>query len=393
MKYLLIIFCLSFCLAGLSAQEKHFIFIQSDNNQPFYLSINGKLYSSTASGYIIVPKLNDGSYHFSIGFAKNAFPEQNFQCEINNKDLGFNLKNFGEKGWGLFNLQSLAVTMGESSNSDNISKALSEKEVATDDTEPVISFDRKKKVTKVSQVPTESSADTLANEPIAKNEKQNDQESKSNAVNETNLTGNEDVTKVSESKAEDGLHLAYIEGDGKKGDTINVIIPSDRSLSANENNSSSPTTDVSNSSDTADSKTEATNSEGKDNLKFLDINGDKSKKDAKQESSGTESNVAVITNSKCKNVATDNDYVSLRRKMAKETTDEKMINAARKMYRNKCFTTRQIKSLSTLFLSDEGRLNFFNASYNSVTDISEYPTLQSEFIDPAFVDRFKTILK
>ncbi len=63
------------------------------------------------------------------------------------------------------------------------------------------------------------------------------------------------------------------------------------------------------------------------------------------------------------------------------------------MYRNKCLTTSQIKKLSTLFLSDEGRYNFFNASYNSAADISEYGTLQSEFIDPAIANRFKAMLQ
>ncbi|MEJ7682443.1 MAG: DUF4476 domain-containing protein [Segetibacter sp.] len=103
--------------------------------------------------------------------------------------------------------------------------------------------------------------------------------------------------------------------------------------------------------------------------------------------------MTAITNSKCKNVATDEDYARLRRKMAMGTTDEKMINEAKKIYRNKCFTTSQIKSLSTLFLSDEGRYNFFNASYNSVADLSRYSLLESEFIDPAYANRFKALLQ
>ena len=46
---------------------------------------------------------------------------------------------------------------------------------------------------------------------------------------------------------------------------------------------------------------------------------------------------------------------------------------------------RQIKGLSTFFLSDEGRYKFFDASFVSVADVSQYSTLQSEFIDPAFL--------
>ena len=398
MKYLLVIFCLFLCLSGVVAQEKHFVFIQSDNNQPFYVSFNGKLYSSTASGYLIIPKVDDGNYDFSIGFAKNAFPEQTFHYEINNKDLGFTLKNFGEKGWGLFNLQSLSVTMGENRNSDNISKALSQKDAAADDAEPVISFDKKTKALKPAGTPAPNAIDTSGGELLAANTQQKDQEVQPNSsagstLENKNVAGSEEVTKVSESKVEDGVHLGYVEADAKKGDTIDVIIPSDKSLSGTEGNNPTSAPDESTVKDTTASKADVVSNEGKDSLKFLDLNDDKSKKDVRQEGGGSDNNVVTISNSKCKNIATDNDYVSLRRKMAKETTDDKMINVARKAYRNKCFTTRQIKSLSTLFLSDEGRFNFFNASYNSVTDISEYSTLQSEFIDPAFIDRFKGILK
>src|ERR1700712_609161 len=124
MKYFLSIFFLSFCLNHLSAQEKHFVFIQADNKQPFYVSVNGKLYSSTASGYVIIPKLADGNYNFTVGFAQNAFPEQSFTTVIQNKDLGFDLKNFGDKGWGLFNLQSLDITMATTGNSNVVANAL-----------------------------------------------------------------------------------------------------------------------------------------------------------------------------------------------------------------------------------------------------------------------------
>ncbi|HEY8387764.1 MAG TPA: hypothetical protein VIK74_04130, partial [Parasegetibacter sp.] len=41
----------------------------------------------------------------------NKWPEQMFSVEIKRKDQGFLLKNFGEKGWGLFDLQTMAVSM------------------------------------------------------------------------------------------------------------------------------------------------------------------------------------------------------------------------------------------------------------------------------------------
>lgn len=391
MKYFLTVFFLCFCLSGLLAQEKHFVFIQSDNNLPFYVSLNGKLYSSAASGYMIIPQLTDGHYNFSVGFAKNAFPEQGFGFVIDNKDLGFNLKNQGEKGWSLFNLQSLNVTMAGSSPSNEIAKAISEKEQPKDDFEPLISFDKKSKETVVK---TKETADTLATGLAAKNDKPNEQEAgQNNAVSkqDNNNAPITDVKKVSESKDEDGMHLSYKDDNGKNTDTINIMIPSAKSSSNTENTvASSETSNADNTDASSKPVTSENVAAARDSLKFLDINPDKSKTDA---GANNNNNTPAITNSKCKNIATDEDFIRLRRKMAMQASDEKMINEAKKLYRNKCLTTSQIKKLSTLFLSDEGRYNFINASYNSASDASEYSTLKSEFIDPAFVNRFKAMLQ
>ncbi len=414
MKYLLSIFFLFF-YSVISAQEKHFVFIQSDNNQLFYVSINGKLYSSTAKGYVIIPKLTDGDYNFSIGFAQNTFPEQNFQYSVNKKDLGFNLKNFGEKGWGLFNLQSLSVIMAAGTASNDVAKAISESAISKENDEPVISFNKKKKAEITADPQTKTTADASVNEQVAKNEISKDEETKlgntvTGSKENNNIPDNAQATiessvkksgatdgvmKVSEINESDGVHIAYVEGEGNKTDTINVIIPSDKSLSNTENNASSSQTDISDSTEAFLNKPVVSeNDKAKsDSIKFLDLNMDDSKKDIKQGRTEQDNNVTAITNSKCKNVATDEDYARLRRKMAMGTNDEKMINEAEKIYRNKCFTTLQIKSLSTLFLSDEGRYNFFNASYNSVSDLSQYYLLQSEFIDPEYVNRFKALLQ
>lgn len=71
---------------------------------------------------MIIPKLVDDTYEIIIGFAKNTFAEQRFSLAVNKKDKGFQLKNFGEKGWGLINLQTTAVIM----NSGTIQKTTTE---------------------------------------------------------------------------------------------------------------------------------------------------------------------------------------------------------------------------------------------------------------------------
>src|SRR5258706_12387037 len=94
-----------------SSQKVYFVYLHQKKDQPFFAKMNERIYSSTASGYLILSKLRDSVYNFSIGFSQNKWPEQNFSIGINRKDHGFILKNFDEKGWGLFDLQTLAVQM------------------------------------------------------------------------------------------------------------------------------------------------------------------------------------------------------------------------------------------------------------------------------------------
>ncbi len=109
------------CVCGLSAksQQVHFVYLQTENGQPFYVKFNNKVYSSSTAGYLILAQLIDGDYHLSVGFPKNEFPEESFQISINNNNEGFLLKNFNEKGWGLFNIGNYNILMGTGGNTAN----------------------------------------------------------------------------------------------------------------------------------------------------------------------------------------------------------------------------------------------------------------------------------
>ena len=85
------------------SQTGHYLFIQTENNQPFYLRIMGANLSSNATGYLLIPKLSDGEYELNIGFAQ-ADKEQKFMIKIAGKDQGFSLKQELDNNWCLFNL-------------------------------------------------------------------------------------------------------------------------------------------------------------------------------------------------------------------------------------------------------------------------------------------------
>ncbi len=116
MKKLLILGNFLVLTLALQAQTDYFLFIQSENNQAFYVQSEGKTLSSSAAGHLIIPGLRDTLYTLTIGFPKNQFPEQVFQVRINRKDGGYQLKNMGE-GWALFNLQTLQLIKAQQTES------------------------------------------------------------------------------------------------------------------------------------------------------------------------------------------------------------------------------------------------------------------------------------
>jgi hypothetical protein len=95
------------------AQDRHFLYLQADNEQAFYLKISGETRSSTPAGYMILPRLTDDTLEFVVGFPLRKYPEYRFRLDGFDRDRGYALKDFGEKGWGLFDMQSMEVSMGK----------------------------------------------------------------------------------------------------------------------------------------------------------------------------------------------------------------------------------------------------------------------------------------
>lgn len=88
------------------AQQDYFIFISSENAQPFYIRLNEHTYSSSAIGHLVIPRLSDTTYTLEVGFPKKQYPERTFVVSLNKKDLDYRLKNTEKDGWVLFNAQT-----------------------------------------------------------------------------------------------------------------------------------------------------------------------------------------------------------------------------------------------------------------------------------------------
>jgi len=69
-----------------------------------------------------------------------------------------------------------------------------------------------------------------------------------------------------------------------------------------------------------------------------------------------------------------------------------MIRIAKKVFRTRCFSTGQIKNLSFLFLTDEGKYMFFDAAYPYTSDSDQYNSLKSQLSDEYYINRFEAMI-
>jgi hypothetical protein len=98
-------------------------------------------------------------------------------------------------------------------------------------------------------------------------------------------------------------------------------------------------------------------------------------------------------NSDCKEFADNEDFLRLRKKMASENNKEDMIKVARKAFKTRCFSTAQIKDLSFLFLTDEGKYMFFDAAYPHTSDSDQFNSLEAQLRDPYYKTRFEAMIR
>lgn len=568
MKKLHLVLALTLVMLSASAQKIYFVYIQTESDQTFFVKMNQKTYWSSTSGYIILPRLLDSTYNLSVGFPQNKFPEQGFTVTVNKKDRGYLLKNFPDRGWGLYDLQSMEVQMASTPGSTQndatgnnkvnafteiLAKAaddpsLKEKTVkpkkeevavktepavepakqteaittetasvvtptktekeevvkkpkkknkketepvaenplsepVVTDSKPVVSNESKKnnneskqEVKETVAVPEEKKevkevipvqeekkeiqpeTKPVVKDPVAVNEEKKEIKSNTEPVkNETAVTEVKkeetkpvvhtatvpekyqasEVKKYAESSTTEGFGLVYIDNlsNGSK-DTIRLMIPNPKpvvtpvkeepkeekkflEISAEAKTDAKTNTQpvqenkpVVTEEKASTEEVKTNNEEEKLSRKERKARKDEEKSVAKTEEPSVKEEKPVrkpvekdpvvtekaVVNSSgnfsnaCVDLATEEEFVRLRKKMAGKKEGD-MVDEAKKVFKTRCFSTSQVRTLGRLFETDEERYNFFDAAYKHVFNPEEFPALQSEFQDSYFSNRFKAMLR
>lgn len=393
------------------SQLNHFIYLQTDNQQPFYIKHNNRIISSSSSGYLILPKLKDGVVDFAVGFPKSDQQEQQFRYTIDKADKGFLLKNFSDKGWGLYDLQTssivyAAVKTAETNNnpgstvapandpfSNMLSKVTQDSTVKTvtvvKETKPVI-VDTPKPA-KVEVVVTAPAKDTIAVKPEVKPEKPVEQP----AVTEPEwiAPAKSPVKQVRKFESREGADFVFEVGEtnGLK-DTVRLFIERDTTL----NPVVIPVVPDTPKAEIVKKDTVAVVEQPKKEEPVAMKEEVVEKKEPVTPPVVNEpvqkKETTSLPNSNCKDFATEDDLIKLRRRMASQRKDEQMVDEAKKAFRTKCFTTSQLRNLSALFLTDEGRYRFFDTALPFVTDYSNFKSLGETIQDEYYKKRFIALL-
>lgn len=424
-----------------SSQRIYFIYLQTDPQQPFFVKMDEKLFSSSASGYLVLPRLKDSTYLFSVGF--NGGGEYKFACTVNKKDHGYLIKNFGEKGWGLYDLQTSAVQMAvtdvrkDAATVNTPVNAFTEllSKAADDSTlkQKVVLPVEEKKPEVVAVAKTENAVDSnafkttqqkpVANEPPASNN--------STANSATAITAKEEpkkeVIKIADTAIAKKTQTDAGTGESKVitppvvANTVSQKeepkkIAEDKVANTSIKETIAQPTDIYAKSKVVRKSESSTTdgfgltfidiyADGKQDTVSLVIPNDNSVKlsdtrpsdvaatESKPEPVAEKESTKTITKNVCKAIATDDDFFKLRKKMAAVKSDNAMVQEAQKVFKSKCLTTSQLKNLGALFIGDGGKYQFFDAAYTHVSDIENYSVLASEFKDGYFINRFKAMLR
>ena len=380
------------CAVMVRAQQHYFAYFQTDNHQPFFVKMNNTVLSSSASGYLIIPKLQNGEYPLTIGFPKSEKAEQRFGVTINGKDLGFLVKDFGDKGWGLFNFQTMKVVMasgpslpakGKDTATDAFSNILANVVNTPSIKEKTIKAEEPK-----SRLPEETPKTDTITKVITVKEETVSLPTKT-SPGEVSIKKDNPVVLYQAISELGGKSMIYLVKESDKYDTIRVYLPV---ISVNEKAETFKKDQK---------RTEAVkqNDSKIPDEKFLPIElpNPNSESAVTQQVKAEPSSVITSDgklnyNSDCKTTASQDDFIELRRRMVAQESENAMIREAQKIFKQKCFSTDQVKGLSSLILSEKNKMDFFKMTYPFVYDSSNFHTLQSQLTEEIYINSFKAML-
>lgn len=392
-KYILLLMCV-FVLQA-KAQIKHAIYIQTEDKKPFYVTVNEQTKNSTESGYIILSQIADTLYPITIGSSSNDFPEQKFVVNMNNSDWEFSFRKDANNEYELFDMiHSTVLNIYKAPVAKPVEVAVvsiptqdsaQQKAVVKVDSLAVVAKDtvaitsnqvqdstQQKPVTIVEADTTVAKPEmvkdtTVATQPQQVSEKKQIEvaaPSSKTQPNNQQTTGYYKVSKIFEHVSAQGVDLIYVDERKPKFDTVAIFIPAAQGGTA-------------------------------ENERLKKVAEPVKPKPATITPTPEQKTVAPVVTTKqhCANIASDDDFLSLRKQMASANNEEEMLVTAKSNFADKCFSVAQIKNLSVLFLNEKNKFGFFQIAKPATSDSQNFYKLINQLTQPDLIEKFAALIQ
>lgn len=402
MKGVLLRLCLGCFLVILvsfaKAQNFRFIYIQTENQKPFYIKMGDHGMASSASGYMIIPRLTEGTHNITVGFPQSISPEILFTVNLNEMDAGYLIKNDADQGWYIVDLHTMEPVTIELQLSSLISREVVKSndvfarilsEVVNDSTIREIN-----EVVKQGAATVKAELVSRQNIPAAVNSVPAIS-NKPAIVNENKAA----VLKIDQKITPEGLSLTYLD----QGDTVDIFmaVSGEAAKVVKEDKPDSLVvakrqTDSLRNIRFIDMELQNPNQQADSGTLTKDDFVVKEKKNSAANGKEIKQQDSVLANlgqdnAKCVKTATEGDFLQLRKAMAAENTEAEMQKLAVTEFLNTCFSTEQVKNLGVLFITEEQRYKFYVAAYPYVSDAANFGKLESQLTDSYYITRFKAM--
>jgi hypothetical protein len=439
-----LVICFMMACFNSFGQHQHFIYLQQEPAASFYVKYQGQIYRSSAQGYLILSKIPKGEMVFYMGLGVGSQQELKFILDSVSSDKGFLIKKFGDKGWGLFDLQQTTVVYAiQQPRADVVNGSKIFADTAVNDAFGNMLSDITKDTTvkyvtvKKSEVmPVQAVASTLTGKttsdtvntikPNANNES-GDTVTRRNVQNDILLLGREEkagfialifsvpigqktdtvVAEIDHSVNEKAIDKSILPKKSKgnriaiiDANMIDTLQTSTISVGANSDSAVSKVLLVHDTIQEVIIQQDAQQSNKQQvQMDTLHVQSDElivpAVKDVlpeQRDSLKTKSASLPSSSKDCKQVADDDVFIRLRKKMAGRRTEAQMIEEVIKGCKQTCYTTLQIGQLSGLLMSDEMRYRFFDAALKCVVDPGAYASLGKYIQDPYYKKRFDALI-
>ena len=362
-----ILFFFAFQLGVVSLlNAQHYLFIEAEGQQPFYIKRGSETYSSTASGFLILSKLTVKELDFIIGFPNKLYPEISFKVNRLDHDRGFLLKQNQDKGWILLDRAGAGIIAGGAVTPQVLSAVAGNSSAGFADLLADATGDK-------SLLEKNNYAPAPVTKPVVVNSKTN---SNSNSIKKTQSQQLPPKPKswgiirsIVQSDDSTAMRITYFEKNAKENwDTIFVEI--EKPLKSISPLGIEPV--ISQSNQPVESP-----------VSFLE-----------KATVQVNNKVENFLSTDCINpIALPKDVREVQRKMSKSASLDEQIATASKAMTERCFTTRQVRELGTVFWEEQQRLIFFARVRKWVSDPALYGELEQSFLQEGSKKAFRDMLK